>query len=156
MRAEALLLAILLAGLGGCSDGGSRPSEPSAQTLPAAAEPGGVTSAQPLLNYNAREGRALFQHYCATCHGSEGGGDGFNAYNLDPKPRDLAEAAFQKRSTDEELAEVIRTGGGAAGLSTGMPPWGRTLNERQIRNLVIFLRTLPVLDPNPSAAQEAP
>ena len=93
--------------------------------------------------YNVREGRALFRHYCATCHGQEGRGDGLNAYNLDPRPRDLSEASFQKQRADEDLVAVIRAGGGVSGLSTGMPPWGRTLDERKIRNLVAYLRVLP-------------
>jgi len=96
----------------------------------------------PELGYNAREGRELFRHYCSICHGDEGHGDGFNAYNLDPKPRDLGDPAFQAKRSDEELSTVIRAGGGAAGLSTAMPPWGRTLNRRQINDLVAFLRTL--------------
>lgn len=94
------------------------------------------------LGYNAREGRVLYRHYCSTCHGAEGHGDGFNAYNLDPKPRDLADSTFQAQRTDEDLASIIRSGGGVAGLSTGMPPWGRTLRGRQIDNIVAYLRTL--------------
>jgi mono/diheme cytochrome c family protein len=96
----------------------------------------------PPLGYNAREGAAIYRHYCSTCHGDEGHGDGFNAFNLDPKPRDLADPAFQSKRTDEDLVTVIRSGGGAAGLSTGMPPWGRTLGERKVRNVVEYLRTL--------------
>lgn len=95
------------------------------------------------LGYNAREGRALFGHYCVVCHGAEGHGDGFNAFNLDPKPRDLADPEFQMSRSDDELREIIRSGGVVAGLSTGMPPWGRTINERSIENIVIFVRTLP-------------
>jgi len=91
---------------------------------------------------DVREGRALFRHYCSTCHGAEGHGDGFNAYNLDPKPRDLGDPGFQAKSSDDDLAAAIRAGGGASGLSTSMPPWGHTLGERQIRNLVLYLRTL--------------
>jgi mono/diheme cytochrome c family protein len=101
----------------------------------------------PDLGYNAREGRSLYRHYCLTCHGDEGHGDGFNAYNLDPKPRDLGDPAFQSKRTDDDLAAVIRSGGGVAGLSTGMPPWGRTLGERKIRNLVDYLRTLTPASP---------
>jgi mono/diheme cytochrome c family protein len=96
----------------------------------------------PDLGYNAREGRALFRYYCATCHGDEGHGDGFNAYNLDPKPRDLADPAFQAKRSDSDLLAVIRSGGAVAGLSTGMPPWGHTLNERQLHDLVDYVRTL--------------
>ena len=120
----------------------STPSTTAASSPVAGAS---TTPAMPVpdLGYNAREGRALFRHYCATCHGEEGHGDGFNAYNLDPKPRDLADSAFHAKRSDDDLAAVIRSGGGAAGLSTGMPPWGRTLKERKIRNLVDYLRTLP-------------
>lgn len=101
----------------------------------------------PRQGYTVRQGRALFAHYCATCHGDEGHGDGFNSYSLDPKPRDLAEPAFQAGHNDAELAAVIRSGGGVAGLSTGMPPWGRTLNERQIHHLVAYLRSLSTAEP---------
>lgn len=109
----------------------------------ASAEPTAWSLPEPDLGYNARQGRQLFAHYCATCHGAEGRGDGFNAYSLDPKPRDLGDPAFQARTSDADLAAVIRSGGAAAGLSSAMPPWGRTLNEREIRNLAVFLRTLP-------------
>lgn len=96
----------------------------------------------PATGYNLREGKQVFQHYCAPCHGEEGDGHGFNAYSLDPKPRDLTDPAFRAERSDEDLTEIVRIGGGAAGLSTGMPPWGRTLNARQIRNTVLYLRTL--------------
>ena len=126
-----------------------RPSSEARQATPPAATGATAETAAgdrgmplPELGYNAREGRALFLHYCSTCHGTEGHGDGFNAYNLDPKPRDLGDPAFQAKQTDDELASVIRSGGASAGLSTGMPPWGRTLHDRQIRNLVSYVRTL--------------
>lgn len=93
-------------------------------------------------SYAQREGAVLFAHYCAPCHGTEGAGDGFNAFNLDPKPRDLTSGEFGQERSDEDLEAVIRLGGRAAGLSTSMPPWERTLNERQIRAVVEFLRTL--------------
>jgi len=96
----------------------------------------------PELGYGAREGRELFGHYCSTCHGAEGRGDGLNAYNLDPKPRDLSDPAFQKDRTDADLAGVIRSGGGVAGLSTGMPPWGKTIGDRKIADIVKYIRTL--------------
>jgi mono/diheme cytochrome c family protein len=99
-------------------------------------------SSRPELLYNTREGRTVFLHYCAPCHGEAGRGDGFNAYNLDPKPRNLSDPEFQELRTDEDLAMTIRAGGRAAGLSNAMPPWGRTLNDRRIHNVVRFIRTL--------------
>ena len=105
-------------------------------------EPPAPETGAALEGHQVREGIALFRHYCAPCHGAEGHGDGLNAYNLDPRPRDLADPAFQKSRSNDELAAVIRSGGGAAGLSTSMPPWGRTLGERRIRYLVSYLRRL--------------
>jgi mono/diheme cytochrome c family protein len=100
----------------------------------------------PELGYNAREGRAVYRHYCSNCHGDEGKGDGFNAYNLDPKPQSLADSTFQASHSDADLVTAIRSGGPAVGLSTGMPPWGRTLSPRQVQNVVDYLRTLPKVE----------
>lgn len=96
----------------------------------------------PELGYNAREGRVLYRHYCLNCHGDTGKGDGFNAYNLDPHPQSLADSTFQAKHSDADLATAIHSGGAAVGLSNGMPPWGRSLNDRQIHNLVAYIRTL--------------
>jgi mono/diheme cytochrome c family protein len=118
----------------------------AAESTAAAESAGAIYSAStlpiPELGYNASEGRALYRHYCLNCHGEAGMGDGFNAYNLDPRPRSLADSTFQAGHSDADLVAAIRSGGGAVGLSTGMPPWGRTLNERQIQNVVDYLRTL--------------
>jgi len=167
LPAAALALLLLLAGCGGQGgpEGNARQSDANrpagaegAATTPAAADaagPGPATEAaattvpavawklpMPGEGYTTREGAATFHYYCATCHGNEGRGDGLNAYNLDPKPRDLSDPEFQKKRTDDDLAGVIRSGGGVAGLSTGMPPWGRTLGERKIRNIVAFIRSM--------------
>jgi len=131
---------LFLASLSGCG------------TARATDEPAGTPEE---LSYNAREGRALYRHYCAVCHGEQGEGAGFNAYNLDPKPRNLAAAEFQSARSDADLENIIRIGGGAAGLSQAMPPWGRTLNSRQIRALVDYLRALPGLADHEVQGSEA-
>lgn len=154
MRHTAWVFVMLLLAAGGCSPttDEERPHETGSTDSAGVMHEGSAEIADqdsiwslpvPALGYNAREGRALFNHYCVVCHGEEGHGDGFNAYNLDPKPRDLADAEFQVSRSDDELSEIIRSGGVVAGLSTGMPPWGQTINERGIDNIVIFLRTLP-------------
>jgi mono/diheme cytochrome c family protein len=97
------------------------------------------------LPYAARLGKVTFTHYCQTCHGETGAGDGFNAFNLDPHPRDLSDPEFQKKKSDAELADAIQRGGAGVGLSALMPPWGHTLSARQIEELVLYLRTLPAL-----------
>jgi len=97
---------------------------------------------QVVLNYEQSNGEKVFGHYCAVCHGASGEGDGFNAFNLNPKPRNLADSQAMRRFSDQQLFEAISQGGAERGKSNLMPPWGYTLNERQIRCLVAYIRTL--------------
>ena len=92
--------------------------------------------------YEQEIGKQVFQRYCAGCHGDTGQGDGFNAYNLDPHPRDLSDPAFQKQKSNADLADAIRRGGSGVGLSALMPPWGHTLNARHVDAVVLYIRTL--------------
>jgi high-affinity iron transporter len=97
-----------------------------------------------------RLGKGVYQHYCQTCHGETGAGDGFNAFNLDPRPRDLSDPALQERKTDADLTDTIHRGGAGVGLSSLMPPWGHTLTSRQIDEVVLYLRSLRRPRPSPS------
>jgi len=150
LRLLALLGIVALAWAGGCRESSAPrgPRAPASATAPESAEAIYSASTLPIpeLGYNAREGRVLYRHYCLNCHGEVGRGDGFNAFNLDPRPRSLADSSFQAQHSDSDLVVAIRSGGGAVGLSTGMPPWGRTLEERQIQNVVFYLRTLPAAE----------
>jgi mono/diheme cytochrome c family protein len=100
-----------------------------------------------------RLGRETYGHYCQSCHGETGAGDGFNAFNLDPRPRDFSDALFQKKKSDAELADAIRRGGSGVGLSPLMPPWGHTLSARQIDDVILYVRALrKAPEPQPPAA----
>jgi mono/diheme cytochrome c family protein len=101
-----------------------------------------VAAKAPADPYELRLGKGIYRHYCQTCHGDTGGGDGFNAFNLDPRPRDLSDPAFQKKKTNAELADTIRRGGAGVGLSALMPPWGHTLSARQIDEVILSIRAL--------------
>jgi mono/diheme cytochrome c family protein len=107
---------------------------------PAAARP--AAAAAPEEPYEMRLGKNIYAHYCQNCHGETGAGDGFNAFNLDPRPRDLSDPAFQKKKTDADFADAVRRGGTGVGLSPLMPPWGHTLSARQIDEVVLYLRAL--------------
>jgi mono/diheme cytochrome c family protein len=92
----------------------------------------------------AKEGKALYAYYCTHCHGPKGNGEGFNAMNLDPKPRDHTDGneAYMAGRTNEELFEAVSKGGAAISKSPYMPPFGAVLSEREIWMLVTHLRTL--------------
>ena len=138
LRTATLALCVFLLVPGACA---KKPA-PATATTPAAAK---TPPAPAQLPYGVRLGKVTFTHYCQTCHGESGAGDGFNAFNLDPRPRDLSDPEFQKKRSDAELTDAIQRGGAGVGLSALMPPWGRTLSARQIDELVLYLRTLPTL-----------
>jgi cytochrome c oxidase cbb3-type subunit 3 len=87
-------------------------------------------------------GRIVYSHYCAICHGEEGQGNGFNSTNLAVLPRDFSNPRFWREPTDERLLLAVSKGGTAVGKSVLMPAWGRTLTDRQMNDVVTFLRTL--------------
>ena len=89
---------------------------------------------------DAAKGKETFQTTCAACHGAEGKGDGVAAAALDPKPRNLSDAAYVSTLTDEHLYKVISEGGASVGLSPMMAAWGGTLSEQDIWNVIAYLR----------------
>lgn len=101
---------------------------------------------------NQAEGRKLYASYCATCHGDKGKGDGMAAKSLPAKPSDHTNGAVMNQHNDKFLKDIISKGGSAVGKSTFMPSWGGALEEKQIRDLVAFIRTLAV----PAYKPEAP
>jgi mono/diheme cytochrome c family protein len=90
-------------------------------------------------------GRAVYHHYCQICHGEKGKGDGFNASRLNPPPRDFTKAQLWQDTSDERFYYAIAQGGPSVGKSVLMPAWGHTLTERQIRDVVVLLRSFASL-----------
>ena len=126
------LLALALSA--GCRTGPrSRPGDPMLDAISAEEREGD-------LSYVESQGKILFVHYCATCHGDEARGDGQNASNLTPPPPDLT---APKSSRDAALIRrVIAEGSAAVGRSPLSPPWGRSLSGQQIDYLVAYCRSL--------------
>jgi mono/diheme cytochrome c family protein len=92
------------------------------------------------LSYPESQGRHLFAHYCATCHGDEGKGDGQNASNLNPPPPDMSVSKITRDPV--RLRKVIAEGSAAVGGSPQSPPWGRSLSRQQIDYLVAYCRSM--------------
>jgi mono/diheme cytochrome c family protein len=91
---------------------------------------------------NPAEGKKLYTTYCASCHGETGKGDGMAAGSLPVKPADHTSGAVMNQLNDKFLLDIISKGGAAVGKSTFMPSWGGALNDRQIREVVAYIRTL--------------
>jgi mono/diheme cytochrome c family protein len=89
------------------------------------------------------EGRKYYATYCSGCHGESGKGDGPVAESLPVKPANHTDGAAMKQLSDKFLLEIISKGGGAVGKSPFMPAWGSQLREKQIRDIIAHLRSLP-------------
>ncbi len=108
----------------------------------------GLAPGAALAAGNAAAGKQIFTTNCVTCHGEDGKGDGPVGAALNPKPRNFVEAQFKfdtnkdgKVGTDEDLHNVIKNGAGAYGGSPLMAPWGGTLSDKDIDNVIAYIRT---------------
>ena len=139
---------LVLLSAGACSrHKPAAPATPAPAVTEAAAPAPDTPPVEVALPYELRLGKGVYQHYCQICHGETGAGDGFNAFNIDPHPRDLSDPAFQKAKSDGDLKDAIRRGGAGVGLSPIMPPWGRTLTAEQIDQVAAYLRTFKPAKP---------
>jgi cytochrome c553 len=91
--------------------------------------------------YAERQGKQLFEQYCIVCHGQNGEGDGFNAYNLNPRPHSLSDSTYMRALSSETLTETISFGGKGVNKSVLMPPYLNTLGKTQISNVVVYIET---------------
>jgi mono/diheme cytochrome c family protein len=103
-----------------------------------------ISARSPIWAQNQAEGKKLYTAYCSSCHGDQGKGDGMAARSLPIKPKDHTDGATMNRLSDQNLTDTISKGGGAVGKSSFMPGWGGSLNEKQIRDIVAYIRTLAV------------
>ena len=90
---------------------------------------------------NAAEGKTQYDNVCVACHGPQGKGDGVASAALDPKPRDLSDAAYVSTLSNEHLYKVINEGGPAVGLSPMMAAWGGVLSEQQTWDVIAYIHT---------------
>lgn len=86
--------------------------------------------------------KKTFEYYCSPCHGIKGKGDGtFFTIDLKPKPRNFTDVEYMKKRTDDQLIKSITEGSKAVEKSNLCPPWGKTLTEKRIKELVVYIRS---------------
>ena len=92
---------------------------------PAGARPASVAPAHEVaLTGDAQQGRHLFLMNCAHCHGDDARGDeGPDLHGL--------------RKTNQRIHQII-----TAGIKGEMPSFAKKLNDKDIRALTSYLRTL--------------
>ena len=142
MRSGSICLSICCALLIiGCSHKMKEPEAAQAKDSTVVQAQAAVNVPQIRLTYEEGQGKYLYDKECAVCHGDKGAGDGFNAYNLDPKPQSLADSSYAAALSDASLEQIISLGGRGVNKSVLMPAYRWTLSQRQISYLVAYLRT---------------
>jgi mono/diheme cytochrome c family protein len=99
--------------------------------------------------------RALYATLCVSCHGPEGRGDGPMASQLDPKPRNYADPAWQTSISDDEIKAIIVKGGAGVGKSKWMPGQPQLEGDPQLDALVQVIRGFGKGPPENKSSSEA-
>ena len=100
----------------------------------------------------AKRGKLLYQVQCARCHGADGHGDGPDAAELKPPPRDFASTSWRFGPAPELIRKVI-----VEGIpGTTMYALGGSLSTRELDAVVEHVRSLApkALETRPSARLE--
>ncbi|MBI3353635.1 MAG: cytochrome c [Nitrospirae bacterium] len=84
-----------------------------------------------------------YKWYCSQCHGLKGDGKGINATPDQPvNPKNHTDAKEMAKLSTSDVENVIRDGGAATSKSTMMPPWGKSMTDAEIKELVPYLSKL--------------
>ena len=98
-----------------------------------------------VINNPFFRGQAVFKTRCILCHGTQGDGKGRASSLYKPPPSDLT----RSDKNDQYKESIITLGGEAMGRSPSMPVWGQQLTPQEIKDLVVYLRTLLVAPRSP-------
>ena len=81
----------------------------------------------------SQRGESIFRAKCSVCHGVDGGGQTENGKKF--KVPDLRSERVQNL-TDEEMLESVTNGKGY------MPPMGKKYSASQLKQVVVYVRSL--------------
>ncbi len=107
-------------------------------TIPA--EYAGLTSPVAADANSLAQGKAHFDQFCASCHGTGGLGDGPAAQALDPAPPMLAQTSLM--TGDDYLFWRISEGGAMEPFNSAMPAWKEILDEQARWDIINYARSL--------------
>lgn len=121
------------------------PSAPPPAPEPAAPEPDPEVASGTTwecLPGSAEAGAESYATLCESCHGPGGNGEGPAAAGLNPRPARHTDGAYMNGLSNEHVRTVIRDGGPAVGKSPLMAPWGASLSDAQLDDMVAYVRSL--------------
>ena len=96
------------------------------------------------LNYPETRGKRIFYQQCVWCHADSTPAGPSNRSNVTPTPPLMNDGAVFNGMSDAALQQIIARGGRALGKSAMMPPYGKSLTQDDIRNLITYMRAIAV------------
>lgn len=84
-------------------------------------------------NGNPERGKAVFEKFCAGCHGKSGGGLGPSSHMPN-----FSDKRYQESHAGKDLFDKITRGV----VESGMPSWEKILSQEDRWNVVSYIKTL--------------
>lgn len=82
-------------------------------------------------------GKTNYEKYCKVCHGEHGKGDGFNAFNLTPRPADFSKGLPDNQTLFKAVSDGFRDLDG----NLRCPPWGLIMGMDAIAPTILYINT---------------
>ncbi|MDH3600446.1 MAG: cytochrome c [Candidatus Tectomicrobia bacterium] len=121
--------------------------------LPTGSDPSSVAH-----RHAIQRGERIYQRLCYHCHGRQGLGDN-NPYmtSIGHAPADHSDLRDMQKLSDAEFLAAIRDGVKDKRGWLTMPPWSSVLTEREMRDVMAYVRRLPLaLSPSQPAPPDIP
>lgn len=96
------------------------------------------------LDYKQDQGKRVFYQQCVWCHSDTTPAGPSNRSNVSPDPPLMNDGNILNKESDASLKKIIAMGGSAVGKSAMMPPYGSTLTEEEIGDLIAYMRVIAV------------
>jgi mono/diheme cytochrome c family protein len=97
-----------------------------------------MLSTQSFSAGESEQGRIVYEAFCTSCHGANGGGDGPEAAGLNPAPMNLTDSAVTADLTSQDIERAVIMGK----TDTAMKGFGGLLTKEDMENLFAYLSAL--------------
>lgn len=87
-----------------------------------------------------KSGKAMYEAWCAKCHGEDGRGL-VEGLELEVPVPDFTDCGFNSREPRKDWKAVVAHGGPARGLSWSMPAWSEAISDEQIDLIIDYTKT---------------
>jgi len=99
------------------------------------------------LDFNQDQGRRIFYQHCVWCHADTTPAGPANRSNVTPEPPLMNDSAVLIKESNASLQKIIAMGGSGVGKSVMMPPYGQTLSQEEIDDVIAYIRVIAAPEP---------